>query len=186
MDEDKTSENETSEENNSEEKEEETSEKTKEEQDKNMKSALAQKEHFRGKFEKEEKEKKDLQARLEEMEEEKEKKKTPISDEKWKEKIEFATSHPSLPEKYFDELSAYAGGRSVPLEEAHKGEAMKAVFKAFEEKGRRGKTTPEPSSRSFAVEGKSLAEMSNEELEKNYGKARDKIIASKRGKTNFT
>jgi hypothetical protein len=147
--------------------EEDTSKKTEETEDKKFKSLSAQKEHYRSKVKKLEEQIKEMEGNLQKVNQEK---KSPLSDDEWKAKIEFITKHREVPSEFIDEIGAYARGRSISLEDAYKSEVIQSAFKAVQEKSRKEEKIPEPSSRSVVVEGKDISQMSKEEIKKNYDK----------------
>ncbi|HPZ74857.1 MAG: hypothetical protein KBH94_05015 [Caldisericia bacterium] len=155
--------------------EEDTSKKTEETGDKKFKSLAAQKEHYRSKVKKQEERIQELEKQLQQLNKEK---KAPLSDDEWKQKIEFVVKHRDVPPEFIDEIEAYARGRSISLEDAYKSEVIQSAYKALQEKGRKEEKIPAPSSRSTIVEGKDISQMSKEEIKKNYDKIVSKFMKS--------
>lgn len=184
--EDKTSKNESSEEESNEESKEEKDtqesektdeEKTSEKESKELTTVLAQKKHFKAKFEKSEKARKEAEAKLDES-----KKETPPDSERL-DRIEFAMKHPEA-KAIADEISYYAKGKGISLDEAMKTDTIKSFVKADQEKRASEEGDLSPTGRTSSSSKEKVADMKEEKLQKNFGNVVEKIVTGKRGEKN--
>ena len=122
-----------------------TSEPEKAKTSKELQSALAQKEHFRKKYE----------------EAKKSTSRTPATDSEWKDKVEFLIKNRDYNEEEFDHIATAAQRKGVSLEEAAKAESEYIAFRR--EKVAKEKQTPSPSSVSSFTMGKKISPQSSDE-----------------------
>lgn len=161
---------------------EQTPEKTEKtgEEDKNFKSALAQKEHYRKKYEA-------LQAKMEEVEKKESKEEKPTEEPKTSteekvDQIDFLIRNKDVPPEAMPEISAYARGKGISLEEAKKADVINSYLKSFKEKSRKEKATPEPSSRSSIVKDENYADLTAKEKAERYPEILEKTLRAVRKK----
>ncbi|MEW6606038.1 MAG: hypothetical protein AB1414_01120 [bacterium] len=159
--------------------EEETSEKP--EQD--ISKLTAQRAYWRRKSEKAEKRIQELEKAREEKKEElkeEEKPKATLTDQEWKEKIEFVTSHRDLDKAEVDEIFAYAKGKGISLEDAFNSDFIKLALEASKEKGRKEEQIPEPSSRSTIEKKEDFSKMPEEEKRKKWPEMVNEFLRARR------
>jgi hypothetical protein len=117
---------------------------------------------------------KQLYARLKKEPEKAEKKPSysqPVEDSDWKQKIEFITTKGrSLDAEDVDEVIAYAKGKGISYEEALNSAVIKAHLKVKQAREKIANATPHSSSKSTVVNGKTWAEMNEQERAANFHK----------------
>ena len=117
---------------------------------------------------------KQLYARLKKEPEKAEKKpdnSQPVEDSDWKRRIEFITTKGrSLDAEDVDEVIAYAKGKGISYEEALEAGVIKSYLTVKKAREKIANATPRSSSKSTVVNGKTWAEMSEQERAKNFDK----------------
>ena len=149
------------------------------EKDKDFKSALAQKEHYRKKYEA-------LKAETEQKKEVKEEEPVPeepkTSTEEKVDQIDFLIKNKDVPPEAMSEISAYARGKGISLEAAKKADVISSYLKNFKEKSRKEEATPEPSSRSSIVKEENFADLSEKDKAARYPEIQERVLRAVRKK----
>lgn len=152
-----------------------------------IKSLLAQKKHFRGKFEKEKEGREKVAKELEDLKNKKDPdKKITEGDKEWKEKIDFITAKgKDYSARELEFLSTIAKGKGITLEKASETDEAKLYVEAYREKVAKDETVPEPAARTIKVGNKKLSDMSKEEIEENYPQIIEEILSRQKNKSNI-
>jgi len=164
--------------------EEKTQEESKETEKVDYKKAfettLYQKKKYREEAERLKKQLTEMEKKIEEYKNLIEKSEDAKRELEWKEKIEFLTKHRDIDPDFVEEIvSPYAKAKGISLEEALKDSLVKtALEKKQEEKAKEKKTLP-PSGK-VSIAGKSLGELTREEIRKHYPELKDEIISKLR------
>jgi len=145
-------------------------------EDKEKQSLYAQKEHYRNKVKK-------LEEEIEKLKEEKGVDKEPTSEGE-DNIVDLVKRIQVLKDFSPEELEIIhrnARGAGISLEEAAQLDDVKMAIEARREKVAKEKKVPEPSSRSVSYEGKSLSDLSDEELAEGWksGKLQEQILRAK-------
>lgn len=142
---------------------------------KELESALAQKRHWKEKYEKVEKirqeqEKKiaEFEKRLKELSQTTEQEENDILKElkAWKEEADFLLRNKDYDPDEFQYLKRLAQAKGLSLAEASQDDEVKEILALRREKLENEKKTPEPSSASAVKKEKDVAKMSDEEFQK--------------------
>lgn len=155
---------------------EEGEDKTKEneglEQGVDIKSALAQKEHFRKKAEQAQKELEELKAKDVKVGEPEEKSvpKQPSTDDAWKKKIEFAIAHPELGAEAVQEVLDHANVKGISPDEAMESPVLKPYLDSVKQEKAVQSASPSQSGRSPKAQPVKPVEEMSEEEHKEYFK----------------
>jgi uncharacterized protein (DUF3084 family) len=115
-------------------------------------SALVQKKKYREEAEQAKKEAEEVKAKLAKFEDvlktetkvENKQNEVQPTDEEWKNKIEFITSHRELTKEEVDVVSAFSKGNNISLDDAYANEDVKLLLKAKREKVEQEKKTLAP------------------------------------------
>ena len=144
-------------------------------------TTIAQKKHFREKFQRESQRAKALEEELNKF------KNTPPAkeaDEEIRSKVEKLSVaeekrtfgyHNGLSPEETDEVFAYASGAGIKPTEAKDKPFVKAAIDSIRAQRRAEGAVPDPSSDSIRVDGKSFAEMNDTERKQNMSKVLDKF-----------
>lgn len=93
-------------------------------------------------------------------------------DSDWRRKMEFVTTKGrNLDADDIDEVIAYARGKGISYEEALDSNVIKSHLRVKQAREKIANATPQSSSKSTVINGKTWAEMSEEERRQNYTKS---------------
>lgn len=158
-------------------------------QDKDLKSALAQKEHFKEKFEKTTEEYKKLEEQVEKL-----KAKLPekerdnaikINSDDPIELVQTVAALKDFNSEELKEISAYARGKGINLTEAAQSEPMKAFVEARRKKVEAEQKIPGTTGRGSPSKKEDLSQKSEKELQENWEENKRKAIESGKNRSKL-